>query len=126
MEKRNKFRIAGALLILYSAFLVHSSLTPGIPFIGEEVFSYQDLVLHFIGYIAYGILVEKTLGLRGNGNTILMALVIGAGFGAFTEALQAFTPLRSASLLDWSADILGTAVGGYLSSRLSNLSHPTH
>ncbi len=118
--KSRKSLIYGSLVAAESIALVYFSLIPGLPFAGEPLVSYQDLVFHFAGYLIYGALAGKAFsqlgrGQRqlGRGRRILAALLLGSALGGVTEALQHFTPYRTASIIDWMADAAGSFFGGY-------------
>lgn len=69
----------------------------------------QDKVLHIFLFFGLGLLINLTL--RSGGKTVLnafiFAILLGSLYGASDEFHQMFVPQRSASTMDWVADVTG-------------------
>lgn len=107
-----------ALLCWAVGVLWLSSLTP--QEMPEAAFLFMDKINHFVAYAVGGWLAANALRvsrpLSAVGGSIVLAVVIVAGFGVADEALQAFTPGRTGGdLYDWIADLLGATAGALLS-----------
>ncbi|PWT82820.1 MAG: hypothetical protein C5B57_08045 [Blastocatellia bacterium] len=72
-----------------------------------------DKALHAIEYGALGLLVCRALAGEGvpRGRAVLIAIVVASAYAASDEWHQAFVPLRSADVLDWVADTIGSTCG---------------
>lgn len=73
-----------------------------------------DKVLHGVEYSILGVLLSRALTGEGLASTssFVLALIAASAYGASDEWHQAFVPLRSADLSDWTADTVGSLVGG--------------
>jgi VanZ family protein len=86
----------------------------------EAAFLFSDKFNHFVAFAAGGWLAASALRVTSPrsaiANSLLLAIVLIAVFGAFDEALQTFTPGRTGGdLYDWIADFLGAIAGALLS-----------
>jgi len=118
-----KRHLWGAALLLYAALIFWLSSRPfpeGPPLFH---FSWGDKLWHFLEYLPFGFLAWKAI-LPKNGGGLALALIISLGYAGSDELHQWFVPTRTASLLDWSVDVLGVLSGlllgclqGYLHSR---------
>ena len=109
-------RARKALLLLAAEgiALIYFSVVPGSEaIIGEPVFSFQDLVMHFIAYAIFGFLINRVLSNNGVKNSLMLAIIMASLFGAFIEVLQWLTPTRDPSYLDIIANVLGAVLGSY-------------
>lgn len=70
-----------------------------------------DKIVHFVLYGVLGLLIARALDRRGVARAALLAILIGASFGAVDEWHQRFIAGRSPSAADWAADVAGAAVG---------------
>jgi len=72
-----------------------------------------DKALHAIEYGALGLLVYRALAGEGvrQGRAVLIAIVLASAYAASDEWHQSFVPLRSADVLDWVADTIGSTCG---------------
>src|SRR5215831_1574448 len=81
----------------------------------EFVRDLSDKLLHVLEYGILGALWYRAFrwaaGPRIAGSAVLLAVVAGSIYGMTDEVHQAFVPMRTASLLDWIADSLGTVIG---------------
>ncbi len=75
----------------------------------------MDKLAHGIEFALFALLGYRTLGYyiadTGRNTRLRAAAIISAFYGGLTELCQYFLPYRSASVLDWSADLLGAALG---------------
>lgn len=106
-----------ALFVWACGILALSSLTP--QELPDVAFLFWDKANHFLAYALGGWLSASALRVsrpaaRITGSMIL-AVVVVAAFGAVDELVQTLTPGRSGGdILDWTADLLGAAVGALL------------
>lgn len=88
----------------------------------ESWFPYQDKVQHVIAYACLGFVVARALSwkFRKNPqgkpfkNSLYIAVIFGALYGALDEYHQSFTPGRSVEFADFLADTLGSIIGAAL------------
>jgi VanZ family protein len=100
-----------AAVVWAGAILVVSSLPRPTP--GFVLFPGCDKILHFIEYSVLG------AGLRyWAGGARPFFFLGGAGFAALDEFHQRYVPGRDASVFDWTADLIGLAVGLLVSQRI--------
>lgn len=75
----------------------------------------SDKLLHVVEYGILGGLwyraFRRAAGPTIAGSAVLLAVVAGSMYGMTDEVHQAFVPMRTASLLDWIADTIGTVIG---------------
>lgn len=100
-------------VIIYAILIFWGSSLEG-PFeAGVEIYGF-DKMLHTLEYAALGILLARAINASmpdiSCGRVIFIAFIIGAFYGLTDEFHQYFTPGRSASPADLTAD----AVGGFL------------
>jgi len=90
------------------SYLMHSDyaflLAPLSPLIFQ-----QDKILHIILFFGFGLIINLTL--RSDGKTVvnsfIFAILLGSLYGASDEFHQMFVPHRTASTMDWAADVTG-------------------
>jgi VanZ family protein len=75
-----------------------------------------DKAFHTVEYAGLGALILRALnGSWPNGYRwlylVLAGAIIAAVVGGLDEYVQQFTPTRSSSILDWSADLIGAMMG---------------
>jgi hypothetical protein len=97
-----------ALSAAYAVGVYAASSIPGGNFVAPLQ---SDKIVHAIEFGTLAYLVS-----RASGNA-LAGLMVGALWGAVDEAHQAFVPLRSADLWDWSFDVFGSTIGAYYGAR---------
>jgi VanZ family protein len=92
-------------------FLLSARPDP-LPFLPPGIWAH-DKVLHALEYALLGGLVAPALRLAGlrPAAAIAAAVVIASAYGATDEFHQSFVPGRSADVLDWAADTLGSIAG---------------
>lgn len=83
-------------------------------------FTFVDKVEHFVEYGILGFLLALAFVKSRPNPALLVALLICAGYGIIDEIHQLFIPGRFCDPFDAAADILGSAAGIYLYSRLKN------
>ncbi len=101
-----------ALSVLYMAaiFFVSAQSDPPIP----VTWNGGDLVLHMMAYGGLGFLLSWALVNSGVVRKLVFyAFLIGLFYGTTDELHQYFVPQRTASLLDLTADGLGSLLGSY-------------
>jgi hypothetical protein len=106
------------LFILYAVgiFVVSSlPLGEGVPFVSLP---YGDKLLHTLEYAIFFLLTWKALP---NRQRRLAALILTAIYGGSDELHQFFVASRTASLLDWLADLTGGGIAALLTSMFSHL-----
>ena len=81
-------------------------------------FVFRDVsnkVLHAVGYGILFLLCYRgfrwTAGQAVARHAVVLAIIMTALFGLTDETHQLFVPLRESSWQDWSADIIGAAIG---------------
>ena len=81
----------------------------------EFVHDLSDKLLHIVEYGILGALWYRAFRWAAGpwiaGSAVLFAVVAGSMYGMTDEVHQAFVPMRTASLLDWIADTIGTVIG---------------
>jgi VanZ family protein len=92
-------------------FLLSARPDP-LPFLPPGIWAY-DKVLHALEYALLAGLVAPALRLAGlrPAAAVVVAVVIASAYGATDEFHQSFVPGRSADVLDWVADTVGSIVG---------------
>jgi VanZ family protein len=105
-----------APVLAYAAAIFYlSSLPKPHEQLPEFVRDLSDKLLHFVEYGILGALWYRAFrwasGPRIATSAVLLAVVAGSIYGMTDEVHQAFVPMRTASLLDWIADTLGTVIG---------------
>ena len=103
-------------VIIYAIFIFSLSAIPGsdIP----KIFSYQDVIFHFIEYAIFAWLINRALlaenlGL-GRFKRFVWVFLISFIYASSDEFHQAFVPGRCPSILDVFIDCLGAAIGSIL------------
>jgi VanZ family protein len=98
---------------LYAAVIYAlSAQADPLPFLPPG-FLLHDKILHGLAYAALGALLVPGLRVAGCSPrcAFLVAMALGALYGATDEFHQSFVPGRTADALDWVADTLGAALG---------------
>lgn len=80
-----------------------------------------DKVVHFFAYLILSVLLYLTFIFQeklnfAQRNAILLTLAIAICYGVLDELHQMLVPGRSAELLDWIADSIGSVCGVLISS----------
>ncbi len=96
--------------VLWAAVILVGTSWPSISVGPDDLFG-MDKVIHFGMYAVLAVLVMRALGSQTSFGVAAVAFVLLSAFGAADEWHQGFIDGRSASLYDWIADTLGTAVG---------------
>jgi VanZ like family len=75
----------------------------------------SDKLLHLVEYGILGALLYRAFrwasGPKIAASAVVLAILAGSIYGMTDEAHQAFVPMRTASLLDWIADTIGSVIG---------------
>ena len=113
MSKFNFFRwprLAVAVLIVYWLGLVAGTHLPG-PAVSQV--HYNDKAAHFLAYAGLAFLLSWVWSTRRPSlpKGPVFAFLVAALYGGCDELTQLLVPGRSAELADWSADMLGAAIG---------------
>jgi len=113
------------LLVLETAALFWFSLTPPIVMIKTGLFRTGDIE-HFIAYSVYGFLWLKSLYIwkgkkfEGKKRLILFSVLMGSAIGGLLEVMQYFVPYRTADMLDWAVDAIGSLAGALPASKFKD------
>lgn len=99
-----------ALIFALSSIRISAPIIRDVPF--------QDKGVHFIEYLVLGFLcafaTRRTWPRRRAARTILLGAFLASAWGFSDELHQAFVPGRSADIVDFVADTLGSSVGALL------------
>lgn len=79
-----------------------------------------DKLVHAVEYGVLGFLVVRQrflVSARPVLRAVLGAVAVVAVLGAIDEIYQSFIPLRTTSVGDWVADVLGAAAGAWIATR---------
>ncbi len=108
--------------LLYSGIIFFVSGIPNIHLEGGIPF--LDKVVHIMEYIPLGLLtahaIRQTKPRLSLQTVWLIAIGICALYGISDEFHQLFVPGRTFSLGDWTADIIGSAIGGLIFRNAAN------
>ena len=84
-----------------------------------------DKLIHCLEYGIFGILLMLAFcsgqSLKTYKKAVIFSLITGILYGASDEIHQSFVFGRNASLIDWSADIIGICLGVYFFPKLKFL-----
>ena len=97
--------------LVYAALIFHfSSESDPLPFVRVTVW---DKALHTIEYAGLAVLVARALFAEGLSAVvgISVSIAVVALYAATDEWHQLYVPSRDASVFDWTADLVGAAVG---------------
>ena len=85
-----------------------------------------DTAAHLLLYLGLGWCSARALRASGRSGPLASWAAFGAGvlFAALDEAHQAWLASRTASLVDWTADVIGLAAGFLLVAAASRRSSP--
>ena len=107
--------------LVYAAVIFHfSSESDPLPFVRATLW---DKALHTIEYAGLGMLAARALFAEGMPPRIGIAVSIAiiALYAATDEWHQLYVPERDASVFDWTADVVGAAVGTALYAAFGRL-----
>jgi VanZ family protein len=92
-------------VIFYVSSLHEPPLPPGV----------SDKPAHAFGYLGFGLVIARAIGgglpLRITMRQALVGLALAAFYGVTDEVHQRFVPGRSADIVDWFSDCIGSAIG---------------
>lgn len=108
-------RIRRSLLpfVFYTLLVFAVSSIPSLRAPGPD-FASKDKIAHVVEYIVLGVFLFKGVGWsvsRSRGATFGFLLAVCVSVAAMDEIYQSFIPGRQMSILDWTADALGAAIG---------------
>jgi VanZ family protein len=108
-------------LYMVGIFILSAQST--LPFLERiERIGRLDFVLHVVEYAFFGLLLSWALVSSGATRTfVLWAFLIGLIYGITDEIHQYFVPARDSSLLDVTADGIGSILGSCLFHVVRNL-----
>ena len=108
-----KFMFYWLPVLLYCLIIFIQSSYPSSQHIPD--FDYMDKLLHLAAYAVLGFLTFRAFMSFKNdfstGAVILLSIVLASLYGASDEIHQHFVPYRSADLLDFLADCIGSIFG---------------
>jgi VanZ family protein len=106
--RRPLLSLAAYVLLIFALSSIPSLRAPGPDFLPK------DKIAHFVEYFILGVLVFKNIGWsvsRTRYATFGFLVAVCVSVAAMDEIYQSFIPGREMSILDWSADAFGAAVG---------------
>lgn len=111
------------LAVYWIAIFIATSIpTDKIP----QLFKFQDKFEHFVAYFILALLItftihfqEKYLSLKSK--IILAPLLILIIYAGFDELHQMLIPGRVADVFDWTADVIGSTIGIFISNFIIRL-----
>ena len=129
MKTGRKFYVYLSLAIAETIFLVWFSFFPSVSVVPQENFLRPGDSEHFAAYAVYGFLWSGIfifrIRMKKLRNRLLLTIaappLIGSLVGGACEAIQFFVPTRTADMLDWAFDALGSLVGAAMASKMKTL-----
>ena len=118
--KNKKLYIYTPLVIHWiSIFFLTTIPTKSFP----KIFAYDDKAKHLIAFLVLSFFLTLALRVQNKYRLlkekfIVFTLLICSFYGIFDELHQLFVPGRSAEVLDWVADFVGTLIGIYLANKI--------
>ncbi len=106
--RRSVLPIVFYVLLIFAVSSIPSLRAPGPDFVPK------DKIAHVVEYFVLGVLLFKGVGWNVNRSrraTFCFLLAVAVSIAAMDEMYQGFIPGREMSILDWSADALGAAMG---------------
>jgi VanZ family protein len=97
-----------------------SSLSKPIPY---ELSRDADKVIHIIEYALLGFLMSYSMKNSANDKYFFFGWIFSSFYGFTDEIHQLFVFMREASILDVSADIIGSLAGAYCYRIIINRKH---
>ncbi|MGQ9818555.1 MAG: VanZ family protein [Candidatus Kapaibacteriales bacterium] len=96
------------------------------PFVEINQFVWEDKLIHFLVFFAFGIslllpLSSRILKSEKEKKAILLVVIIGLLYGAIDEIHQSYVPGRVCDLTDWIADAVGVILAILLRVPILNL-----
>ena len=104
-------------IVLYSSLIFIASSGPP-PVDVEPPFAHADKCVHLLAYVLWALLFIRPLNLKfqnfSRRKRFILASIAGSLYGMSDEFHQSFVPGRSAEILDFCADALGSLIGSAL------------
>jgi len=97
--------------LIYRIFLLVKQ--SGLEFLAYPLYpavKYPDKFIHLILYFGFGILLNASFRSSNYNHPSLYSFLVGSLYGISDEIHQIFVPGRTASFLDFTADIVGITV----------------
>lgn len=122
---KNIFYFWKSITIL--AIILYLSFAPPSTFKGIPVFSYEDKLVHAFMYLVLsGMLVvdyrRSKLPRSNKLSYFIICIILPAFLGGMVEIVQpVFFAPRTASWLDWLADLLGIGIGLFMAGKFTML-----
>jgi VanZ family protein len=112
--KENRIKVLVIPLIVYWILLFIGTTLPSAKY--ADFFEISDKIKHFSAYSILAILLGLNLYFQEKWKSLSLfhlnyTFIICGIYGILDELHQLFVPNRSAEVLDWVADILGTILG---------------
>ena len=76
-----------------------------------------DKLAHVALYLVFGLLLEWGRVRTRSGFPLIFLILLGLGYGVFTECLQFFVPDRAMNLSDGLANSVGVVIGFWVGNR---------
>ena len=96
--------------LLWAGVIIFATSIPS-EFVPRQV-SPLDKAAHFTMYAVLAWLLTRHISeVAGRWAAVVLAVIVGSGFGAIDEWHQQYIPGRSTELADWQADSIGAAAG---------------
>ncbi len=124
MKAGKTFCICLFLALAETIFLVWFSFLPSVSVVTPEVLLRPGDLEHVAAYAVYGFLWAKVLGHYWTDarKRALLALLLPAAIGSLVgggcEFIQMFVPTRTADVMDWLADTLGSLLGALVAVKI--------
>ena len=112
--KENRVKVLFVPLVIYWLLLFIATSIPSDHL--SQVLQIGDKLKHFLAYLILGFLLSLALHFQQKWENLstyafISSFFICVVYGAFDELHQIVVPNRSAELLDWFADALGSILG---------------
>ena len=112
LKQSMKKSIWTGIFALYAGIIFYASIYPvqsGAPLVSVPG---MDKVVHAGEFTAFALIGYRTLiHYVGRAKSYLAVAIVSLFYGGLTELTQLFIPYRSASAVDWVADLIGVAIG---------------
>ena len=99
-------------VVVYLGFIFYLSSFPDLPDIGR--YGVKDWMAHGVEYFGLGAIVTSAAAVTWPWSGVAcggFAVALGAGYGVSDEFHQRFVPGRQCDIRDWTADVVGSALG---------------
>lgn len=111
--KKNSFILVHLPFILYTLILTILLLMPSQKL--PEMFEVSDKIKHFFAFGIFTFLFALSFHFSNSYSELpkilKLVIVVASIYGGLTEIIQMFVPGRSADIIDFSLNVLGSIVG---------------